>query len=263
MQAPDVGENSRRARLESAYSSGEPDMVASLRQLLNFPENGAAASGSRTADSRHGTESLEALAGICTTAFDTMTSPLYAVCSDGRLLFANSAARRHLRRGQWLESSGGRITTSAHHCVAPLFDTALLRLRSGASSTLLLTDKRDGQHAVVSVAPVCVGQQRDGTPAANLGLVWLTTSESAQTPVKHMAELFNLTPAEENLLSHLAGGLGVRDAAERLKVSIHTVRNQLKSILNKTGRHSQAQLMSLVTRMGSLRLPDPAGSTGV
>ena len=258
MQTLDVGETSRRARLESAGSSGEPDMVASLRQLLNFQENGTAASGGRAADYRHGTQSLEALAGICTTAFDTMTSPLYAVCSDGRLLFANSAARRHLRRGQWLESSGGRITTSAHHHVAPPFGTALLRLRNGASSTILLTDRRDGQHAVVSVAPVCVGQQRDGALTANLGLVWLTTSESAQTPVKHMAELFNLTPAEGNLLSYLATGIGVRDAAGRLKVSIHTVRNQLKSILSKTGRHSQAQLMTLVTRMGSLRLPDPA-----
>jgi len=52
--------------------------------------------------------------------------------------------------------------------------------------------------------------------------------------------------------------MGLREAAAHLNVSIHTTRNQLKSILSKTGRHSQAQLMSLVTRMASLRFADPA-----
>jgi DNA-binding CsgD family transcriptional regulator len=214
------------------------DVVPSLRLLLNSQVR---------IDATATAQSLEALIGICTTALDTVAAPLCAVCSDGRLLFANSAARRALALGQWLESSGGRINTSAYHSVAPSFDQAMDRLRSGEGSTLLLTDRRNGQRAMVSVAPVY---------AATLGLVWLTTSEAAQTPVKHMAQLFNLTSAEQNVLACLTGGFGPRDAAVHLKVSIHTVRNQLKSILSKTGRHSQAQLLTLVTRMASLRLPD-------
>jgi DNA-binding CsgD family transcriptional regulator len=201
--------------------------------------------------------SLEALVGICTTALDTVASPLCAVCSDGRLLFANSAARCSLRQGRWLETSGGRISASAHHHVDPPFDRAMSLLRNGTGSTLLLTDRRDGERAVVSVAPICVGRHRDRTLPEKLGLVWLTTTESARTPVKHMGQLFNLTPAEQTLLASLAGGAGLRDAATHLKVSIHTVRNQLKSILSKTGRHSQSQLMALVTRMASLRVPEP------
>jgi DNA-binding CsgD family transcriptional regulator len=251
----------------------QPDIVMSLRLLLNFHRQGSPLGGTpsegndETAvsdepgagvrDYRHQAQSLEALVGICITALDTVASPLCAVCSDGRLLFANRAARCSLRQGQWLESYGGRISTPARHCVAPAFDLAMARLRTGTGSTLLLTDRRDGQRAVVSVAPVCVDQYQERTLPENLGLVWLTTNESAQTPVQHMAQLFNLTPAEQNLLSSLTGGIGLRDAASHLKVSIHTVRNQLKSVLNKTGRHSQAQLMTLVTRMASLRLPDP------
>ena len=250
----------------------QPDVVMSLRLLLNFHRQGPPFGSTPTAgndetatadnpgagirDFRHQAKSLEALVNICTTALEMVASPLCAVCSDGRLLFANRAARCSLRQGQWLESYGGRISTPARHYVAPAFDLAMARLRTGTGSTLLLTDRRDGQRAVVSVAPVCVEQHREQTLLENLGLVWLTTSESTQTPVKHMAQLFNLTPAERNLLSCVAGGMGLRDAASHLKVSIHTVRNQLKSILNKTGRHSQAQLMTLVTRMASLRLPD-------
>ncbi len=139
----------------------------------------------------------------------------------------------------------GRPDQSVH---APLRSTAVRPghdplEHAGAGSTLLLTDKRDGQRAVVSVAPICVDPYRERTPPENLGLVWLTTTnEAAQTPVRDVAKLFNLTPAEQNLLSSLTGGIRLRDAAAHLNVSIHTVRNQLKSILNKTGRHSQAQL---------------------
>jgi DNA-binding CsgD family transcriptional regulator len=246
----------------------------SLRLLLNCQRPGSHADSvpkdetdetaipgkrqARIGEYRHQAQSLQALAGICTTALDTVASPLCAVCSDGRLLFANSAATRSLHQGRWLESSGGRISPSMHHSAAPPFDQAMTRLRNGAGSTLLLTDRRDGQRAVVSVAPICVDPYRERTPPENLGLVWLTTNEAAQTPVRDVAKLFNLTPAEQNLLSSLTGGIGLRDAAAHLNVSIHTVRNQLKSILNKTGRHSQAQLMTLVTRMASLRRPDHA-----
>jgi len=263
VQTPDVGDAFQGTDPDPSEGNFHPDVVMSLRLLLNFqqrspyldssPNDGTAETATagkrhaRIGEFRHQRQSLEALVGICTTALDTVTSPLCAVCSDGRLLFANSAARRSLREGRWLESSGGRISPSMHHHAAPRFDQAMTRLRNGAGSTLLLTDRRDGQWAVVSIAPIS---------AENLGLVWLTTNESAQAPVRHVARLFNLTPAEQNLLSFLSGGVGLRDAAAHLKVSIHTVRNQLKSILNKTDHHSQTQLMTLVTRMASLRLPD-------
>src|SRR5882724_3134979 len=227
------------------------DVVVSLRTLLNGQD-------SCSPDFRHQEESLEALVGICTTALDAVASPLCAVCSDGRLLFANSAARCSLHQGRWLESYGGRINTASQYDAAPTFESALARLRSGTASTLLLTHRRNGHQAVATVAPIW-GENRDDPGSSEcLGLVWLATNESDQAPVKHLAQLFNLTPAEQNLLSALAGGMGLREAAAHLNVSIHTTRNQLKSILSKTGRHSQAQLMSLVTRMASLRFADPA-----
>lgn len=92
-----------------------------------------------------------------------------------------------------------------------------------------------------------------------LGLVWLSVGELENAaPVRSLALLFKLTRAEEQLLAELARGAALREAATLLGVSIHTVRNQLKSILAKTGRRSQVQLLTLVTRMASLRAPDNA-----
>ena len=76
--------------------------------------------------------------------------------------------------------------------------------------------------------------------------------------MKYVSEVFRLTRAEDQLLHQLMAGHALREAAGNLHVSIHTVRNQLKSVLRKTGRHTQAQLLTLVTRMASLQAPAAA-----
>ena len=186
---------------------------------------------------------------------DAVSSPLYIVYGDGRLLFANSAARSCLRQGRWLESQAGRINASSHHDCAPALYSALERLRCGNGSTVLMTHKLSGRQAVVTVAPISLpNKEIDST--TRLGLIWLTTSDPDVAPLRQVARLFKITPAEQQLLSELISGASLREASRRLNVSIHTVRNQLKSVLGKTRRHSQAQLLTLVTRMASLRLPD-------
>lgn len=191
---------------------------------------------------------------IWVATLDAVALPLYVIYSDGRLVFANSAAKACLLQGRWLQAQAGRIDASLHHNSAPSLGSALDRLRRGEGSTVLLTSQVSGCQAVVTVAPVPLGG-RCGVGAEKLGLMWVTAGDAEIAgPVKRVAQLFNLTRAEQHVLAELATGAGVREAAIRLEVSIHTVRNQLKSILNKTGRRSQVQLLTLLTRMGALRL---------
>lgn len=63
-----------------------------------------------------------------------------------------------------------------------------------------------------------------------------------------LRRLYGLTEAELDLSLHLANGLTPNDIAERRRVSIHTVRNQIKSTLEKTGLRRQADLVGLVER---------------
>ena len=186
---------------------------------------------------------------------EAVAAPLCLVSSDAYLLFANSAAKLCLEQSRWLHTRMGRINAPGHHRSAPPFELALERLKRGDGSTVLLTNSHSGCQAVVTVAPI---SQSTGTTTAleRLGLIWLTTSEPDATPVGRLAHVFGLTCAEQRLLSELAAGTELREAAARLAISIHTARNQLKSVLRKTGRHSQAQLLTLVTRMASLRLSD-------
>ncbi|KCZ46678.1 MULTISPECIES: helix-turn-helix transcriptional regulator [unclassified Hyphomonas] len=63
-----------------------------------------------------------------------------------------------------------------------------------------------------------------------------------------LREHFSLTATESELASHLLDGGSVSDfAAERGK-SIHTARNQMKSLLAKTQTQRQAQLVAALTR---------------
>jgi DNA-binding CsgD family transcriptional regulator len=194
---------------------------------------------------------------ICVATMDVVASPLYVVCGDGRLLFTNRAAKSCLRQGRWLQCHGGCVNASLHLNIAPSLKSVWERLRQGSGSTVLLTNIESGHQAVVTVAPIS-SPHRERSDGERLGLIWLTTtSEPDVASLTRVGQIFNLTGAERQLLSELVAGADLREAAVRLKVSIHTVRNQLKSVLSKTGRHSQAQLLTLVTRIASLQLPEP------
>ena len=61
-----------------------------------------------------------------------------------------------------------------------------------------------------------------------------------------MQQLYGLTPAESRVADLLLEGLEVRDAAERLCITLETARFHLKRVLAKTGTHRQTELMRLM-----------------
>lgn len=69
-----------------------------------------------------------------------------------------------------------------------------------------------------------------------------------EVPKGALAELFGLTRAEAALAELLSNGVGLREASERLNVSINTVRTQLRALLAKTGARRQNELVSLLVR---------------
>lgn len=60
--------------------------------------------------------------------------------------------------------------------------------------------------------------------------------------------LASLTPREREILQALAEGLGAQRVAERLQISIRTVRNHINNILAKLSVHSQLQALVLALR---------------
>ena len=59
-----------------------------------------------------------------------------------------------------------------------------------------------------------------------------------------LAKAFRFTPAEGKLACIVARGASTQLAARELKISLATVRNQLKSLIAKTDTHRQSQLVA-------------------
>ena len=70
----------------------------------------------------------------------------------------------------------------------------------------------------------------------------------AEPAVELLRNLHDLTPAEAELVGHLARGRSLEEAARARGVSINTVRSQLKQVFSKTGTSRQGELVQLVLR---------------
>jgi DNA-binding NarL/FixJ family response regulator len=68
-----------------------------------------------------------------------------------------------------------------------------------------------------------------------------------------------LTPRELEVLGLLAEGLSNAAVAERLVVSVNTVRNHVQNVLTKLGAHSKLEAVTLASRRGLVPLPRPRG----
>ena len=74
-------------------------------------------------------------------------------------------------------------------------------------------------------------------------------SSTAGLPIElRLRRRFRLSKAEARVATLLSDGLAPRMIADRLNVSIHTVRSQLQAIFSKTDTSRQAELTSLILR---------------
>jgi two-component system, NarL family, response regulator YdfI len=104
-------------------------------------------------------------------------------------------------------------------------------------------------------------QLRSAVSAVAKGLLVLQPGEQAlaatsiQSRNGEPAELFEpLTPREKEVLQMLAGGLGNKQIAARLKISEHTAKFHVASILGKLGASSRTEAVSLGLRRGLILL---------
>lgn len=84
----------------------------------------------------------------------------------------------------------------------------------------------------------------------SFALLLITPVSSERTPpLDLMRSLFDLTPAEAKVAQGLATGKTLEEIAAASGVSINTVRNQLRRVLEKTGCARQAELTALLANV--------------
>ena len=77
-----------------------------------------------------------------------------------------------------------------------------------------------------------------------------------RTTVAALKSLFLLTEAEARIAQALAEGMTIKEYADKLELSEHTVRSQVKNIFRKCAVRSQAELLQLFARSTAAALSE-------
>lgn len=181
-------------------------------------------------------------------AFDGFGTPCCLMGLDSRLVFANRRAVDLANEGV-IALSGGAL-----HCADKRAD----RLLSAAVASACGGDRRwsfrPGSETVLSMegrAPVVavVVPLGEANPILNVGplraavyFLDCAVREAKSDELSRLRSLFGLTPAEAEITAGLVKGFSVAELARRRNVSLHTVRTQVKLILEKTQSPRQASL---------------------
>ncbi len=184
--------------------------------------------------------------------FEASPHAFFLLDARGRILTANAAAETLLRRDSGLSSRDGRINAISAKDARRLEG---LIARAGhpdrdlrcAGSLTLQTASRATPLSMVLMPVTGRGQAMFETAPAVIACV--SDLETGLSPsAARLHDLFHLTPAEARLALALLAGDTVREAAERLSISVNTASVHLARIFDKTGVNRQSALIRLLMR---------------
>jgi DNA-binding CsgD family transcriptional regulator len=188
-------------------------------------------------------------AGILAAVLDTLNVAIFVVNEERRPLFANTRAAALLERGRpfHLDQMGSiRITEAADD--KALKDTVGALRRARGDCTMRIVPVRAGDHSPAMFAWLSV--LPSGRAAASLAgrqISMMVTGRAFNVVGREqLGELFGLTLAESRLARALLQGISPSQYALRQDLSQNTVRNQLKSIFEKTDVRRQSDLVNLI-----------------
>lgn len=211
---------------------------------------------------QHRVRELEQRNQLLTTAMEQAGMGFIGLDALGRCVYANSLAEAELQRGTVLTTENAVVVAAASHPDRRAIQAALNLLRDGLGQECLLDGDPRARYILRTLPMQGAGRTSITNPGHDgiLGAIWLTPLRLGRNAAPRVAMMIGLTPAEARLLAAYAEEADLRVVSARLSVSLHTVRNQLKSILQKAGCRTQAQLQLLLARVATTNPVTPADS---
>ena len=186
--------------------------------------------------------------------------PAIVVDALGRFCAANAAGEALLERGQVLRLGHGGQIVGADGGPVTAIAARLDELAAGRRDADIGIVLRDAEQRPVAGAlfPVIGGDRglgilsMHGLPGLPAAILVLEGERAApRGPALSQLHQLKLTPAETRLLTGLMAGQTLREIAAGSDLSVHTLRNQLKSIFRKVGVKRQTELLSVMGRLST------------
>ena len=186
---------------------------------------------------------------------EALPQAVFALDSNGIVLFANGSGARLLAQADGLTCSGGRLQAAS-----PKEQQMLESMIRGATSSFgravpawtRVARPLGRMPLAVFVAPLEVSD--DELTASNARILAMVhdTAEHRCAQAEMLTGVYGLTGAEARLASALSGGHSVQSAAAALHMQPATARSHLKAVFRKTGVNRQQDLVRLLTSLSSL-----------
>lgn len=179
-------------------------------------------------------------------ALDTLTQAVMLVDQRGRLLSANQQARELLRQRDG-------VTLSARGELKPSCPVSARQFERLVSDTCCGRSANNQRMTFprLSGSPMLLVDVVPATPQRLGRSLVVVTDPAAVTPnvASSLSSYFSLTMAESRLVQELALGVTLKEAAERIEISINTAKSQLKSLNEKLSISSRAELMLIIQKL--------------
>lgn len=187
--------------------------------------------------------SAEAMANASPTATFVLTR-------HGNLKHCNTAAESLMRSGDGLTLANGRLGASEARSGAALAEL-LLEVASPAFSPcgpqrerFVSLERTAGKRPLQAIATPLPESHRQRS-GGDVMLLVTDPERPFNFPDDALHALYDLTPAETEVANGLLMGYGAEEIACLRRVSAATVRQQLKSMLSKTGAGRQSEMVRL------------------
>ena len=193
---------------------------------------------------RHALGTADARAAGAEAVADASATPAFLLGGGDEIVHANSAARELLREGDGLVVREGILGAAKPAMRKPL--RALLQGARAAAKPLAL-ERPSGRRPLQLLASPVAGH--------GIGGVLLLATDPEKPVVLRddvLREHYKLIAAETEVANGLLTGYSLEEIAALRKVKIGTVRDQVKSMLAKTGTNKQAEMIKLLLTLPRL-----------
>lgn len=234
--------NLLRGRRKGDFDQSEIELATAL----HGPLVRAQAMGMRLGAERRANETL-------VEAIERSAGAVLLVERSGRVAYASLAAEALMRGPAVLAVRAGAITApgEAGRELARAIGRATAMEVGPDASAMISLPREDGSRPLLLIVGPAGAQAGESRRA----IICISDPERpAEVRQDRLRSLFGLTPAEAKAVGELVTGGDAGAIAERLGLSVHTVRVQLARAMAKTQTHRRSELVALV--VGGLPAPN-------
>lgn len=182
---------------------------------------------------------------------DASTTATFLLTKEGRVLHRNAAAELLLNETDALALHNGMLISSEIRFREPLrkfLRDAAMQISPGlrAEAAHAMALHRSGSHQPLQLLASPLPPAHRIRSCADLVLLVNDPESTVNYPDHVLHALYGLTPAQTEVANGLLTGYTLEEIATLRRVSVGTVRQQVKSILNKTGASRQGDLIRLL-----------------